>query len=115
MVQKTKTASKAVEDTQDEVPAEVNEQSAKVSEEACCLLSEIDSILEDVAKEEPVAEEWDAATAEQPDWDRDYEAKYRELYAAGKINEAYDVEDEYAERLAAWFDYRGISNDRCVC
>lgn len=132
MVQKTKTASKAVEDTQEEVPTQVNEQSAKVSEETCCLLSEIDSILEEAATVEEIVEpEWDAASAPQPDWERDYKARWEDLIDAGQYTAGYALMDEFDARKKEWYEERGLSydeeehtvnrrlsrraRDRCVC
>jgi Pup-like protein len=112
MVQtKTKTSKTVQEDTQ-EVPAEVNEQSAKVSEEACCLLGEIDSILEEAAQAEP---EWDAATAPKPMWSQDFGDAYRTAMNLGDNDAMKGLRNEYHKRLNEWYAVRGLTRDRCIC
>lgn len=92
----------------EEVPTEINEQSVEASEDACCVLAEIDELLKEI--DEP--EEWDAETAPKPDWDREYLERYGE---AQTWAERGALVEEYRTRMQEWHDVRGLSYRACTC
>lgn len=120
MEQQTKTRTKAEEAEANEVPTEVNETSAQVMEDACCLVKEIDALLEEAATVTPPPEpEWDPAMSDQPSR-RKYAAKHDALMQQGKYDEAQALWAEFMTRTDQWYEARGITTstafeDTCTC
>lgn len=115
-MQRTKQSTTSETQTEEEVPTEVNEQSAKVSEDACCLIAEIDSILEDCAKEkepEPVPEvaEWDPWDA-LPDEPKPWDDKYWNNESNSMDHAAFEADsNDYLQKALEWHDVRGLEFD----
>lgn len=114
MVQKTKSTTDRVEETQ-EIPTQTSERSKQVSEDACCVLGDIDSLLDEVV--EPALEEWEQEY--DPNGNRPDRGKwlkhYRFLFLQGQEDAAYKHWGEYKRRERQWHDVRGLEWNSCVC
>ena len=115
MVQATKKASTSATETQEEVPTEVNEQSKQVSEDACCVLADIDSLLDEVV--EPVLNEWDQEydpNGSRPNRDA-WEAEWNRLDGMSDYIGSTDLWREFRRRDKQWHAVRGLDYNSCVC
>lgn len=112
-MQKTKTTDKQEHtETTEEVPSEVNEQSAQVSEDAACCLADIDALLEECKAENVELTDQQIVDAGFPDAFEDFGYHYT------LKNDEWQY-DEYhaavARFEAAYLAIHGVEYDPCVC